>query len=109
MQAAGVIMLSREATDYSKRLNICIHLLQDLTAKRMNCYLSLLKIESYRYMYRRVGSSQFLLLGGFLLSVVAVSHRAVNASTIATSFKNVFIDSYIIAYFDRATWITGCF
>ena len=61
-------------------------------------------------MYRQAGSTQFLITAGSLLGTLAVaSHEAINASPIVVSFKNVFIDSYIIAYFDRATWITGCF
>ncbi len=60
-------------------------------------------------MQHEVGSIPFLVLAGSLLAALAVSYGVLSINPIVASFKNVFIDSYIIAYFDRATWITGCF
>ena len=50
-----------------------------------------------------------VLLGVLLLVAVAAALWPVHAALITDGVKNAFINGYIVAYFDRATWITGCF
>ena len=58
-----------------------------------------------------------LRLNGYvLIVVVALLLSAVGAllwpeqvSALVTGVKDALVDGYILAYLDRATWITGCF
>ena len=52
---------------------------------------------------------QSVLLGVLLLVAVAAALWPVPAALITDGVKHAFINGYIVAYFDRATWITGCF
>ena len=60
-------------------------------------------------MQRQAMQIQFVLLGFSLLVAFAAALWPAHASLIVSSVKNAFVDGYIVAYFDRATWITGCF
>ena len=41
-----------------------------------------------------------------LVSTVAMSDQAL---AVVTGVKNAVVNAYVLAYIDRATWITGCF
>ena len=60
-------------------------------------------------MYRQANPVQFALLVASLVVAFAVMLWPFNIADIAVHLKNAFVDGYILAYFDRATWITGCF
>ena len=60
-------------------------------------------------MHCQVTPIQSIVLGVLLLVAFAVSLWPVYATVIVTNVKNAFVNGYIVAYFDRATWITGCF
>ena len=53
----------------------------------------------------------YVLIGeaALLLSAIGALLRPEQASALVTGVKDALVDGYILAYLDRATWITGCF
>ena len=60
-------------------------------------------------MQRQAMQIYSVLMGSSLLGAFAAALWPAHASLIAVGVKNAFVDGYIVAYFDRDTWITGCF
>ena len=60
-------------------------------------------------MYRQASSVQFALMVASLVVAFTVTLWPFHVADIVVHLKNAFVDGYVLAYFDRATWITGCF
>jgi len=76
----------------------------------MNCYFLLFKeLLWVKYMYRYANLAQFALLVASLMVAFVVTLWPLYIADFAVNLKNALVDGYILAYFDRATWITGCF
>ena len=60
-------------------------------------------------MERIAKSTQSVFFVGLLLVLFVVSVWPANAIAIVAHIKHAFVTGYTVAYFDRATWITGCF
>ena len=60
-------------------------------------------------MYRYANLVQFALLVVSLVVAFVVTLWPLYIADFAVHLKNALVDGYILAYFDRATWITGCF
>ena len=57
----------------------------------------------------RLNGYVLIVLAALVLSAIGALLSPEPASALATGVKDALVDSYILAYLDRATWITGCF
>ena len=57
----------------------------------------------------RLNEFVLIVVAALLLSAIGALLWSEQASAFVTGVKDAFVDGYILAYFDRATWITGCF
>ena len=57
----------------------------------------------------RLNGYVLIVVAALLLSAIGALLSPEQASVLATGVKDALVDGYILAYLDRATWITGCF
>ena len=57
----------------------------------------------------RLNGYVLIVEAALLLSAIGALLRPEQASALVTGVKDALVDGYILAYLDRATWITGCF
>jgi len=57
----------------------------------------------------RLNGYVLTLVVALLLSAIGALLQPEQASALVTGVKDALVDGYILAYLDRATWITGCF
>ena len=57
----------------------------------------------------RLNGYVLIVVAALLLSAIAALLWPEQASALVTGVKDALVDGYILAYLDRATWITGCF
>ena len=57
----------------------------------------------------RLNGYGLIVVAALLLSAISALLWPEQASALVTGVKDALVDGYILAYLDRATWITGCF
>ena len=57
----------------------------------------------------RLNEYVLIVMAALLLSAIGTLLSPEQALAVATGVKDALVDGYILAYFDRATWIIGCF
>ena len=57
----------------------------------------------------RLNGYVLIVVAALLLSAIGALLWSEQASALVTGVKDALVDSYILAYLDRAAWITGCF
>ena len=57
----------------------------------------------------RLNGYVLIVVAALLLSAISALLWPEQASALVTGVKDALVDGYILAYLDRATWITGCF
>ena len=57
----------------------------------------------------RLNRYVLIVVAALLLSAISALLWPEQASALVTGVKDALVDGYILAYLDRATWITGCF